>query len=278
MTTVSLLPTPRLQFTLADGSVNAEGTLATYVPATFTLATTWQDMAATLPNPNPLTLDALGSCSIWGAGSYRVIVADALGNLIFDQVTTCPALAAGVLQSANNLSDLDSASTARMNLGLGTAATQDIGGSGATVPLLNAAVTFSGANGHIGPEVFGAGLFISPPGSVLAGINAGYLGVPLVNKTGSYTFILPDRGYNYFFSSTCTATIPSNASVSYNAGDFLMMSWPSGATGTVAITSDTLRWPVGNLTGTRTVTGPGYLVALKMSSTEWWVTGSANVT
>lgn len=45
---------------------------------------------------------------------------------------------------SNNLSDLTSASMARTNLGLGTAATVNTGTSGGTIPLLNAANTWSG--------------------------------------------------------------------------------------------------------------------------------------
>jgi hypothetical protein len=56
-----------------------------YVPSTSTLKNTYQDQAQTILNANPVILNARGEATIWGSGSYRQVLQDADGNLIWDK-------------------------------------------------------------------------------------------------------------------------------------------------------------------------------------------------
>lgn len=76
----------KTQFFDGAGVSLALGTVAFYVPATTTPKDTWQDSNGTSLNTNPVQLDANGCAIIFGSGSYRQIVKDALGNTIWDQV------------------------------------------------------------------------------------------------------------------------------------------------------------------------------------------------
>lgn len=82
------LPNARTQFIDADGAPLVGGQVFTYIPGTMTGKTTWQDTDQTILNTNPIVLDDLGSAAIWAVGAIRQIVYDALGNLIWDQVTS----------------------------------------------------------------------------------------------------------------------------------------------------------------------------------------------
>ena len=63
-----------------------------YVPGTTTLSSTWNDPLLTVLNTNPILLDQGGRAIIWGqpGNSYRQLVTDMNGNLIWDQVTSIP--------------------------------------------------------------------------------------------------------------------------------------------------------------------------------------------
>ena len=94
MTEAVLLPNGEQTFFDLNGNPLAGGLVYFYVPFTTTPSTTWQDQAMTTPNTNPVILDPLGRAVIWGQGTYRQVVSDSLGNLIWDQLTSNSGLAA----------------------------------------------------------------------------------------------------------------------------------------------------------------------------------------
>lgn len=81
------LPNGRVQFLDRNGAPLEAGTVQFAEPGGLTPKDTWQDYDRGTRNDNPLTLDILGSASIWGSGRYRQIVKDSLGNLIWDKET-----------------------------------------------------------------------------------------------------------------------------------------------------------------------------------------------
>jgi hypothetical protein len=81
----SLLPNGKQQFIDINGKPLVDGTVGMYVINTLTPKTTWQDSGQTILNTNPITLDSRGQALIYGSGTYRQIVEDALGNLIWDE-------------------------------------------------------------------------------------------------------------------------------------------------------------------------------------------------
>ncbi len=76
------------QFIDGNGNPLAGGSVAFYAPGTPNPVNTWGDSGLTVLNANPVTLDANGMASIWGADGtlYRQVVTDANGNQVWDQV------------------------------------------------------------------------------------------------------------------------------------------------------------------------------------------------
>ena len=83
----TLLPNGKQVFFNGNGQPLSGGKVTFYIPSTTTYKTTWQDSSGTIPNSNPVVLDSNGSAIIYGSGIYREVVTDALGNLIWDQLT-----------------------------------------------------------------------------------------------------------------------------------------------------------------------------------------------
>ena len=72
---------------VAINSALAGGSVAFYIPSTSTPKQTWQNAGETILNTNPVTLDQNGCAVIYGAGVYRMVVQDSLGDVVYDKLT-----------------------------------------------------------------------------------------------------------------------------------------------------------------------------------------------
>lgn len=93
-----ILPNGKQQFIDINGKPLVGGTVGMYVPATLIPKDTWQDSGGTILNQNPVPLDSRGQAQIYGDGTYRQIVKDEAGNLIWDVTIN-----AGIVASAFGL-------------------------------------------------------------------------------------------------------------------------------------------------------------------------------
>lgn len=73
----TLLPEGKQSFNNSAGAPLIGGKLYTYDAGTSTPRTTYQDAAGTVPNTNPIILDARGEATVFWSGSYKVILKDA---------------------------------------------------------------------------------------------------------------------------------------------------------------------------------------------------------
>jgi hypothetical protein len=71
----------------AINSSLAGGTVGFYIPNTQTFKQTWQDAGEVTLNQNPVPLDQNGCAVVYGAGIYRQILKDSLGNTVWDKLT-----------------------------------------------------------------------------------------------------------------------------------------------------------------------------------------------
>lgn len=82
-----IIPNGKATFLDNNGNPVSSGTVDFYIPGTSTRKTTYSDINGTVPNTNPVVLDAAGRALLWGNGSYRQVVKDKFGNQIWDTTT-----------------------------------------------------------------------------------------------------------------------------------------------------------------------------------------------
>ncbi|HGM5182285.1 TPA: glycosyl hydrolase family 28-related protein [Pseudomonas aeruginosa] len=90
-----LLPNGKQHFVDNNGHPLVGGRVYHYYVGTNTPKDTYQDSAQTIPNTNPIVLDARGEASIYGSGPYRQVLTTFFGVTIWDQVILDPSSIVG---------------------------------------------------------------------------------------------------------------------------------------------------------------------------------------
>jgi Pectate lyase superfamily protein len=100
-----LLPEGKQSFTNSAGAPLVGGKVYTYDAGTNTPRPTYQDAAGTVPNTNPVILDARGEATIFFNGSYKVILKDALDVTVWtvDNISTMDQLITAIQASITAL-------------------------------------------------------------------------------------------------------------------------------------------------------------------------------
>jgi len=106
----------------------------------------------------------------------------------------------------------------------------------------------------------------------------GFRNIPQNSQSAAYTTVLADAGKHIFHPSgdanARTFTIDSNANVAYPIGTAITFINMTSQVVTIAITSDTMYLSSAGTTGSRSLAQYGSATAIKITSTNWLISGS----
>jgi hypothetical protein len=107
----------------------------------------------------------------------------------------------------------------------------------------------------------------------------GTRGVPQNSQSAAYTLVIEDAGKHILHPSADTTartfTIPANGTVAFAVGTVVtFVNQNAGGVITIAITTDTMRLAGAGTTGSRTLAANGIATAIKVTSTEWLISGT----
>ena len=107
----------------------------------------------------------------------------------------------------------------------------------------------------------------------------GFRNIPQNSQSAAYELVLADSGKHILHPSADTTartfTIPANSSVAFPIGTAItFINQDSAGELTIAITTDTMRLSPDGTTGSRTLAANGSATCIKLTSTEWIISGS----
>jgi hypothetical protein len=108
--------------------------------------------------------------------------------------------------------------------------------------------------------------------------SVGFRSIPQNSQSANYTLVLADSGKHIFHpvadNNARTFTIPANSSVAFPIGTALTFINMAVANVTIAITTDTLTLSPAGTSGSRTLATNGSATCVKITSTQWLISGS----
>ena len=106
----------------------------------------------------------------------------------------------------------------------------------------------------------------------------GFRNVPVNSQSAAYTLVLADSGKVILHpagdANARTFTIPANSSVAYPVGTAITFINMTSQVVTIAITTDTMYLSSAGTTGSRSLAQYGSATAIKITSTNWIISGS----
>jgi hypothetical protein len=244
------------------------------------------DFVKIVSNPVVLTTDVSGILPIANGGTGTatpalvqgtgVTISGSWPNQTIAATGTGTVTAVSVV-SANGLAGTSSGG-ATPALTLSTSITGVLKGNGTAISAATAGtdyVTPTGTETLTNKTISGADNTLTVDGTVPVGFRT----VPQNSQSGAYTLVLADSGKHIFHPSADTTartfTIPANSSVAYPIGTALTFINQNGAgVVTIAITTDTMRLSPAGTTGSRTLAANGSATCIKVTATEWLISGS----
>jgi hypothetical protein len=251
-------------------------------------------------NVVPAVNDLPAASKVAGIEIVTISGAQTLTN----KTLTSPAITTptGLVKGDVGLGNVDNTSDATKNAATATLTNKTINGTNNTITNVSLTTGVTGtlpvANGGTGATTStGSGAVVlqtspslttpnlgTPTAGVLSsctvdGTDAvGFRNAPVNSQSANYTLVLADSGKTIFHpasdNNARTFTIPANSSVAYPVGTVVSFINLAAADVTIAITTDTMYLGGDGATGSRTLAEFGIASALKVSSTDWVISGN----
>ena len=197
----------------------------------------------------------------------------AVGAASLDQLTT------GSNNTAVGFRAGDNVTTGQNNIVIGHSAGNITTGSNNVLIGYQASASSATVSNEI---TFGDGNITSlrVPGLSIswAATDVPFRNIPQNSQSAAYTLVASDAGKHIFHpvgdNNARTFTIPANSSVAYPIGTAITFINMAVANVTIAITTDTLTLSPAGTTGSRTLATNGSATCIKITSTEWLISGS----